>query len=127
MRRASRCRAVAVSCRGKRPTRSMRRWMPPRKDRHPRLTTGKGGRAAMSHTAIMLIVGIALLILLRLAMPDSGAATRRFVWLWLLISIGNLFVGVLYAGYGLGEEAVVWLLVFGVPAALAFATRTIQR
>src|SRR3546814_5168387 len=53
----------------------------PRKDRHPRLTTGKGGRAAMSHTAIMLIVGIALLVLLRLAMPDSGAATRRFVWL----------------------------------------------
>ena len=81
----------------------------------------------MSHTAIMLIAGIALLIGLRVAMRDPGGATRRFLWLWLLISIGNLLVGVVHAGYGLGEEAVVWLLVFGVPAGLALATRTIER
>src|SRR3546814_16206142 len=77
----------------------------------------------MSHTAIMLMAGIALLIGLRFAMRDPGAATRRFLWLWLLISLGNLVVGVVHAGYGLGEEAVVWLLVFGVPAGLALATR----
>lgn len=81
----------------------------------------------MSHTAIMLMAGIALLVVLRFAMRDPEAATRRFLWLWLLISLGNLVVGVVHAGYGLGEEAVVWLLVFGVPAGLALATRTIER
>ena len=73
----------------------------------------------MSHTVMMLIIGVALLIALRLAIRDVRRATRLFVLLWLVVSIGNLLVGVLYAGYGWGEEAAIWILVFGVPVAVA--------
>lgn len=77
----------------------------------------------MSHTAIMLIAGIILLIVMRLTVRDGARATRLFLLLWLLVSVGNLIVGVLYVGYGWGAEIVVWLLVFGAPAAIALATR----
>lgn len=75
----------------------------------------------MSHTVIMLLAGLALLILLRLTIRDAARATRLFLILWLVVSIGNLLVGVLYAGYGWAEEAGIALLVFGVPAAIAIA------
>lgn len=77
----------------------------------------------MSHTAMMLLAGIALLVLIRLIQRDPAGATRLFLILWLTVSIGNLLVGVLHAGYGWGEEAVIWLLVFGLPAAIALAAR----
>jgi hypothetical protein len=73
----------------------------------------------MPHSVIMLIAGLALLIVLRLLVRDKARATWAFLFLWLIVSLGNLFVGVLSAGYGWGEEMVVWLFVFGVPAALA--------
>ena len=79
----------------------------------------------MSHTAIMLLAGLALLIVLRLTIRDATRATRMFLILWLVVSIGNLLVGVLYAGYGWAEEAGIWLLVFGAPAAVALAARRI--
>lgn len=81
----------------------------------------------MSHTVIMLLAGLALLILLRLTIRDAARATRLFLILWLVVSIGNLLVGVLYAGYGWAEEAGIALLVFGVPAAIALAVRRIPR
>lgn len=73
----------------------------------------------MSHTAIMLIAGVALLIVLRLTIRDVRRATRLFILLWLAVSIGNLLFGVLSAGYGWREEAAIWILVFGTPAAVA--------
>ncbi|PZQ21827.1 MAG: hypothetical protein DI569_10325 [Sphingopyxis macrogoltabida] len=73
----------------------------------------------MSHTAVMLCAGIALLLVLRLTIRDAARATRLFLLSWFVVSIGNLLVGVLYAGYGWGEEAVIGLLVFGAPAAIA--------
>jgi FtsH-binding integral membrane protein len=81
----------------------------------------------MSHTTIMLLAGLALLILLRLTIRDAARATRLFLILWLLVSIGNLLVGVLHAGYGWAEEAGIALLVFGVPAALALLARRFWR
>ena len=42
-----------------------------------------------------------------------------FIVLWLLGAGINLWVGVSRAGYTLAEEAPVFLLVFGVPAAVA--------
>jgi FtsH-binding integral membrane protein len=81
----------------------------------------------MSHTAIMLLAGLALLILLRLTVRDAARATRLFLILWLLISVGNLLVGVLYAGYGWAEEAGIGLIVFGVPAAIALLVRGFPR
>jgi hypothetical membrane protein len=81
----------------------------------------------MSHAAMMLLAGILLLVLIRLIQRDAARATRLFLILWLTVSIGNLLVGVLYAGYGWGEEAVIWLLVFGLPAAIALAARRLGR
>ena len=37
----------------------------------------------MSHTAIMLLAGLALLIVLRLTIRDTARATRMFLILWL--------------------------------------------
>lgn len=73
----------------------------------------------MPHTVMMLLAGLALLILLRLTISDAVRATRLFLILWLIVSVGNLLVGVLHAGYGWMEEAGIWLVVFGAPAALA--------
>ncbi len=81
----------------------------------------------MSHTTIMLLAGLALLILLRLTIRDAARATRLFLILWLLVAIGNLLVGVLYAGYGWAEEAGIGLVVFGVPAAAALLARRLAR
>ena len=72
----------------------------------------------MPHSVIMVIAGLALLIALHLLVRDKARATWAFLFLWLIVSLGNLFVGVLSAGYGWAEEAAVWLFVFGVPAAL---------
>jgi FtsH-binding integral membrane protein len=79
----------------------------------------------MSHTVIMLLAGLALLIVLRLTIRDAARATRTFLILWLVISIANLLIGALYAGYGWAEEAGIWLLVFGAPAAVALLARRI--
>lgn len=76
----------------------------------------------MSHTTIMLLAGFALLVVLRLTVRDAAWATRLFLILWLLVAIGNLLVGVIHAGYGWTEEAMIALLVFGAPAALALLT-----
>lgn len=81
----------------------------------------------MSHTTIMLLTGLALLILLRLTIKDAARATRLFLTLWLLVAIGNMLVGVLYAGYGWAEEAGFALIVFGVPAAVALLARRVWR
>lgn len=81
----------------------------------------------MSHTAIMLLAGVVLLILLRLTVRDTARATRLFLLLWFVISVANLLMGVLYAGYGWAEEAVILLLVFGGPSALALAVGRFSR
>ena len=81
----------------------------------------------MSHTVIMLLSGLALLAVLRLTIRDAARATRIFLTLWLIISIGNLLVGVLHAGYGWAEETTIWLLVFGAPAALALVALRFRR
>lgn len=81
----------------------------------------------MSHTVIMLIAGLVLLILLRLTIRDAARATRLFLILWLLAAIGNMLVGVLHAGYGWAEEAGIALVVFGVPAAAALLARRLWR
>ncbi|MDO9369700.1 MAG: hypothetical protein Q7T68_14115 [Sphingopyxis sp.] len=77
----------------------------------------------MSHTAIMLLGGIALLVILRLTVRDAARATRWFLLLWLVVSVANLLVGVFYAGYGWADEAGIGLIVFGVPAVIALLTR----
>lgn len=76
----------------------------------------------MPHTMLMLLAALILLIVLRLTISDAARATRLFLILWLLVSTGNLLVGVLHAGYSWTVEAGVWLIVFGVPTAVAVLT-----
>ena len=48
-------------------------------------------------------------------------ATGLFVALWLLIAAVNMWVGVSKAGYSVGEELPIFLLIFAVPAIVAIA------
>ena len=45
----------------------------------------------------------------------------------LVISVANMIVGVVYAGYSWNEEFMVLLMVFGIPAAIAFVVARIVR
>jgi hypothetical protein len=46
-------------------------------------------------------------------------ATAAYVALWLVIAGVNMWVGVAKAGYSVTEELPIFLLIFGVPAAVA--------
>ncbi len=48
-----------------------------------------------------------------------GVATYLFIALWFLISAGNMWMGVVRAGYSVREELPIFLLIFLLPAALA--------
>ena len=50
-------------------------------------------------------------------------ATIPFVVVWLVIAVANLWVGVARAGYSVGEEMPIFLLIFAVPAAAAVLAR----
>jgi hypothetical protein len=47
-------------------------------------------------------------------------ASLVFVAAWFLVAAINLGVGVLKAGYTVAEEMPIFLLIFGLPAAVAF-------
>ena len=47
------------------------------------------------------------------------AATVAYVAIWFLIAGMNMWVGVARAGYSVAEELPIFLLIFGLPAALA--------
>jgi hypothetical protein len=53
--------------------------------------------------------------------PAEGVAggAKLFIPLWLLLAGINLWIGVTRAGYTVAEEAPIFLIVFGVPAAVA--------
>ena len=82
----------------------------------------------MSHTLKVIAGGLLLLGLLILAArfvhaaaPTAGmaAAARWFVPIWLIGAAINMWFGVAKAGYSVAEEAPIFLVVFGVPAAVA--------
>ena len=78
-------------------------------------------------TALFLLAGFLLLaaslLLGRLFSANyPGAtflATTAYVALWLAIAGVNMWVGVAKAGYSVTEELPIFLLIFGVPAAVA--------
>ena len=78
-------------------------------------------------TTLFLAAGFLLLaasvILARLFSANYPAATTTatatFVVLWLALTGFNLWTGVAKAGYSTGDELPVFLLLFGVPAAVA--------
>ena len=46
-------------------------------------------------------------------------ATIVFAALWFVIAAANMWVGVAKAGYSFGEELPIFLLIFGLPVAVA--------
>ena len=77
------------------------------------------------HTLKIVLGGFVLLgICLGIARWLGGAgsaplAAKCFLGLWLVVTIGNLWVGVSQAGYSVKEELPVAVVVFGVPAIAA--------
>ncbi len=78
-------------------------------------------------TLLFLVAGLLLLaalaLLAKLFSSNYPAAptwsTVAFVALWFVIAAGNMWVGVAKAGYSLGEELPIFLVIFGLPAAVA--------
>lgn len=55
--------------------------------------------------------------------PEAGAmaqAARYFILLWFIAAALNMYVGVTRAGYSVAQELPIFLVVFAVPAAVAF-------
>jgi hypothetical protein len=50
---------------------------------------------------------------------STFAAVVAYVAIWFLIAGFNMWVGVARAGYSVAEELPIFLLIFGLPAALA--------
>jgi hypothetical protein len=80
------------------------------------------------HTVLVILAGFALLGLCLLLAPASGGVGRVrrakaalvFIPLWLVGAAINLWVGVSQAGYPVAEELPIFLVVFAIPAAVAF-------
>ncbi len=78
------------------------------------------------HTIKVLAAGFALLVACllfgrSLGQPGTGLVlgAKLFVPLWLVGAAINMWIGVSRAGYSVADEAPVFLLVFGLPAAVA--------
>lgn len=78
-------------------------------------------------TALFLVAGLLLLagslLLGRLFSSNypgaTAVATAAYLALWLAIAGANMWVGVAKAGYSVAEELPIFLLIFGLPAAVA--------
>jgi hypothetical protein len=78
-------------------------------------------------TALFLLAGFlllaAVLLLGRLFSTNYPgaifAATVAYVALWLIVAGANMWIGVAKAGYSVSEELPIFLLIFGLPAAVA--------
>jgi len=79
-------------------------------------------RTALFLGAGLLLIAAALLLGKLFSTNYPGAtftATVAYVGLWLIIAGANMWVGVAKAGYSVTEELPIFLLIFGLPAAVA--------
>ncbi|KQP22803.1 hypothetical protein [Pseudorhodoferax sp. Leaf267] len=83
-------------------------------------------RTAMFLTAGFLLLA-AFFILGRLFaenFPNAmGWVTGGFVVLWCVATFFNMWVGVTHAGYSWGEELPIFLMLFGIPSAVAIGLK----
>lgn len=78
-------------------------------------------------TLIFIISGLLLFGLCAFGARFMGAAgpgalwlaVKIFVPLWFVIAAVNMWIGVTQAGYSFGEELPIFLLLFGLPSAVA--------
>lgn len=79
------------------------------------------------HTIVVIASGFALLVVCLVlgrfvgVAPTQGVAKGAlwFVPLWLIAAAANMYIGVSRAGYGVADEAPIFLLIFSVPAIVA--------
>jgi len=79
-------------------------------------------RSALFLVAGLLFLAGSLLLGKLFAANYPGAmvvAIVAYVALWFVIASANLWVGVARAGYSITEELPIFLLIFGLPAAVA--------
>jgi hypothetical protein len=70
--------------------------------------------------ALLLAAALILGKLFSANYPNATlAATLAFVGLWLVVAGANMWVGVAKAGYSIGDELPIFLLIFGLPALAA--------
>ena len=80
------------------------------------------------HTLMVTSTGtVLLLVFIFVASLINKRKNKRivdgawiFIWFWLAVSIINFCVGVFVAGYPLATELGVHIVVFGVPAGIAW-------
>src|SRR5262245_60839420 len=74
------------------------------------------------HTIMVVAGGLALLVVCLIAGLYAGTASKgalAFLPLWFVAAGINMLIGVTRAGYPISAELPIFLLVFGLPAALA--------
>ena len=74
------------------------------------------------HTIKVLAVGFVLLVIFVVIgrlLGHTSRAALYFVPVWLTAAALNLWYGVTKAGYSVADEFPIFLLVFGVPSAVA--------
>ncbi len=79
---------------------------------------------------VMLLAGAGVLLAVmgliarwRGGWAGVAAAMPLYVGVWLCAALANFYAGVVHAGYSVAAEAVVFIVVFGVPAAAAWLLR----
>lgn len=78
-------------------------------------------------TAVIVLAGFFLLAICVGVARGSGrtnsAGVAVFWCLWFVAAAINMWIGVSHAGYSVAEEAPIFLLIFGLPAAIALAIK----
>jgi len=76
------------------------------------------------HTLMLVVGGLVALGIFILAAVLLGRTVadgaRIFVWPWLAVSLINMFLGVYWANIPYSAEIPILVVVFGVPAAVAW-------
>jgi hypothetical protein len=77
-------------------------------------------------TVMIIVGGLALFAVLALigvrfsgATVSMAAVAKWFIPIWLVLASINMWIGVTRAGYSVGEELPIFLVIFALPAAVA--------
>ena len=74
-------------------------------------------------TLLIIVVGVAVLALMLFLgrrFQAASAAVRLFLAFWFFIAAINMWIGISTAGYTFVEELPVFVLIFGLPAGMAW-------
>jgi uncharacterized membrane protein len=76
------------------------------------------------HTVLVILGGLGLLTITYGMARWRGKSVRRafsiYAVLWAVVTAINLWIGVAHAGYSVAEEFPIFVVVFGVPCAVAW-------